>query len=309
MNLSFYKTVVDSLDSNKKEDLYYLNSVYLNKLNTSNITLKKHTCNKGYILRSLNVNNNITAMQMSLNSFETSKNPKSEEVTSIVEGIKSLCNPNMVGDHWLLTNLINIFSTSKKELKESTNLILSSNPEESVRFYRKKNGSHDPVIIRPTYISDDSLSSIKNNDSDILYLNLPTSNVKIESKPKLYENFLVRKQKRYKLRKAIPPKKITLSRSMIRDINTSLAKGSPEVEEVLKDVGAKLLMNKDRTISMAKDGSSPKRKYKMFKVNKKKTDMNNLNINRRMLRTRRTLVLPAHVNLTAVTNSFDVIHS
>ena len=96
---------------------------------------------------------------------------------------------------------------------------------------------------------------------------------------------------------------------MIRDINTSLAKGSPEVEEVLKDVGAKLLMNKDRTISMAKDGSSPKRKYKMFKVNKKKTDMNNLNINRRMLRTRRTLVLPAHVNLTAVTNSFDVIHS
>jgi hypothetical protein len=309
MNLSFYKTVVDSLDSNKKEDLYYLNSVYLNKLSLANSTLNKYTYGKGYILRSLNVNNNITTMQMSLNSFETSKNPKSEEVTSVTEGIKLLCNPNMVSDHWLLANFTNIFSTSKKELKESTNLILSSNPEESVRFYRKKNGSHDPVILRPTYISDDSLLSIKNEDSDILYLNLPTSNVKIEPKPKLYENFLVRKQKRYKLRKSIPPKKITLSRSMIRNINTSLAKGSPEVEEVLKDVGAKLLMNKDRTISMAKDGSSPKRKYKMFKVNKKKTDMNNLNINRRMLRTRRTLVLPAHVNLTAVTNSFDVIHS
>ena len=99
MNLSFYKTVVDSLDSNKKEDLYYLNSVYLNKLSITNTTLKKYTCNKGYILRSLNVNNNITAMQMSLNSFETSKNPKSEEVTGVIEGIKSLCNPNMVGDH------------------------------------------------------------------------------------------------------------------------------------------------------------------------------------------------------------------
>ncbi len=28
-----------------------------------------------------------------------------------------------------------------------------------------------------------------------------------------------------------------------------------------------------------------------------------------MLRTRRTLVLPAHVNITAVTNSYDVVHS
>jgi heme/copper-type cytochrome/quinol oxidase subunit 2 len=28
-----------------------------------------------------------------------------------------------------------------------------------------------------------------------------------------------------------------------------------------------------------------------------------------MLRTRRTLVLPAHVNITAITNSYDVIHS
>lgn len=99
MNLSFYKTVVDSLDISKKEDLYYLNSVYLSKPTTPNNILKNYTCGKGYILRSLNVNNNITTMQMSLNSFETSKNPKSEEVTSVVDSIKLLCNPNMVGEH------------------------------------------------------------------------------------------------------------------------------------------------------------------------------------------------------------------
>ena len=189
------------------------------------------------------------------------------------------------------------------------NLLFSSNPEETVRFYRKRNGVHDPVIIRPTYISDSTISSILEGNSEILYLNMPVSTGKLEAKPRLYENFLVRKQKRYKLRKSIPPKKVTLSRSLIRGLNTRLREDSPEIEEVLKDINVKTLMNKDRKIVMSRDGSLPKKKYKMFKLNKKKKDVNNLNINRRMLRTRRTLVLPAHVNLTAVTNSFDVIHS
>ena len=30
---------------------------------------------------------------------------------------------------------------------------------------------------------------------------------------------------------------------------------------------------------------------------------------RRILRTKRTLVLPAHINLTIITNSYDVVHS
>jgi heme/copper-type cytochrome/quinol oxidase subunit 2 len=35
----------------------------------------------------------------------------------------------------------------------------------------------------------------------------------------------------------------------------------------------------------------------------------NLQANRRLLRTRRVLVLPAHTNITLITNSFDVMHS
>lgn len=34
-----------------------------------------------------------------------------------------------------------------------------------------------------------------------------------------------------------------------------------------------------------------------------------INLARRLLRTKRTLVLPAHVNLTIITNSYDVVHS
>lgn len=309
MNVAFYKTVVESLDKNKREDFYYINSSFITNLMPLKGYLSSYVKNKGYTLRALNVNNNLIASQMTLYSIDNSKNPDSEEIQDLISEMQDLSNRRVLDKHWLLSNLDNIFFEPKVYLRDSMNLLFSSNPEETVRFYRKRNGVHDPVIIRPTYISDDTVSSIKEGTSDILYLNLPVSTSKLEAKPRLYENFLVRKQKRYKLRKSIPPKKVTLSRSLIRGLNTRLREGSPEIEEVLKDINVKTLMNKERKIVMSRDGSLPKKKYKMFKLNKKKTDVNNLNINRRMLRTRRTLVLPAHVNLTAVTNSFDVIHS
>lgn len=309
MNVAFYKTVVESLDRNKREDFYYINSCFVTNLRPLRGYLSSYVKNKGYILRALNVNNNLISTQMTLYSIDNSNNPDSEEIQDLIEDMKALANRRVLDKHWLLSNLDNIFFEPKVYLRDSMNLLFSSNPEETVRFYRKRNGVHDPVIIRPTYISDSTISSILEGNSEILYLNMPVSTGKLEAKPRLYENFLVRKQKRYKLRKSIPPKKVTLSRSLIRGLNTRLREDSPEIEEVLKDINVKTLMNKDRKIVMSRDGSLPKKKYKMFKLNKKKTDVNNLNINRRMLRTRRTLVLPAHVNLTAVTNSFDVIHS
>jgi len=51
------------------------------------------------------------------------------------------------------------------------------------------------------------------------------------------------------------------------------------------------------------------KQYRMFRKNKKRYENTSVLLSRRMLRTRRTLVLPAHVNLTAITNSYDVIHS
>jgi hypothetical protein len=39
------------------------------------------------------------------------------------------------------------------------------------------------------------------------------------------------------------------------------------------------------------------------------SDLIPLNLARRLLRTRRTLVLPAHINITLITNSYDIVHS
>lgn len=49
--------------------------------------------------------------------------------------------------------------------------------------------------------------------------------------------------------------------------------------------------------------------YKGLKVNKHRSETIPVVLARRLLRTKRTLVLPAHVNITVITNSYDVVHS
>lgn len=49
--------------------------------------------------------------------------------------------------------------------------------------------------------------------------------------------------------------------------------------------------------------------YLSMKINRNKSELVPITLARRLLRTKRTLVLPAHVNLTVITNSYDVVHS
>jgi hypothetical protein len=49
--------------------------------------------------------------------------------------------------------------------------------------------------------------------------------------------------------------------------------------------------------------------YGNVKNNKHKNELIPITLARRLLRTKRTLVLPAHINITVITNSYDVVHS
>lgn len=49
--------------------------------------------------------------------------------------------------------------------------------------------------------------------------------------------------------------------------------------------------------------------YSSVKNNKYKNELIPVTLARRLLRTKRTLVLPVHVNITLITNSYDVVHS
>lgn len=49
--------------------------------------------------------------------------------------------------------------------------------------------------------------------------------------------------------------------------------------------------------------------YRSLKKNKKKNELIPITLSKRLLRTKKTLILPAHVNITLITNSFDIVHS
>ena len=49
--------------------------------------------------------------------------------------------------------------------------------------------------------------------------------------------------------------------------------------------------------------------YTSIKNNKYKNELISVTLARRLLRTKRTLILPVHINITLITNSYDVVHS
>jgi len=109
-----------------------------------------------------------------------------------------------------------------------------------------------------------------------------------------HSTYLSMKQKRYKRRKIIYPR-VKLFKD-VDGINT----------KYIKYTGKPVLMQNE---FLAENSLNATKQYNYFKKKKEKVDLMSVVLNKRMLRTKRTLVLPAHVNLTAITNSYDVIHS
>lgn len=173
--------------------------------------------------------------------------------------------------------------------------------EDSSRFFKRKEGLSTPLVIRPVYLSDSSISSIKDGKLKLLVLRYDTGTNEIVPKPKPHNNFMVRKQKRYTRKKNIDNTEYSLGNKAIEYYNLKLKQ---DVKPVAK---GKILLNRDNSLNYVQSDLSSR--YKFFMKNKMRGDDTNIANSRRMIRTKRTLVLPAHVNLTAITNSYDVIHS
>lgn len=108
------------------------------------------------------------------------------------------------------------------------------------------------------------------------------------------QGFFVIKQKRYRLKQFIPIRlnyRKTDSGSKLNDIrfiDAPYLRANSFIEHFKLE---------------------PTRAYRLLKKNRAQTEIMSSQLSRRLLRTRKTLVLPAHVNLTLITNSYDVVHS
>ncbi len=176
-------------------------------------------------------------------------------------------------------------------------ILLHNHPDfdEISRFYKRSTGPQLPVrlikypltnLLNDNFYSRDVLELIRFRFNN-------TSN-KIEHKIMPHTTFLTLKQKRYKRRKVINP--------FIAYYKDNMGKRTKNIK-----YSGKLYLKNNSIFT--DDLTEPTQYYRMLKKNKKRFESIPVVYSKRMLRTQRTLVLPAHVNITAITNSYDVVHS
>jgi len=165
------------------------------------------------------------------------------------------------------------------------NIITHSDLDENTRFVKRSFGKNVPI--RLVKYSIDNINSENNlfklrfndNESTLKHKNVPNT------------TYLTLKQKRYKRRK-----KILLYNKLFKN------------DSGIKNKFSGKLFLKDNSI-LIDSIDEPTRQYRMIKKNKARNDLIPIVYSKRLLRVKRTLVIPAHVNITAITNSYDVCHS
>ena len=162
---------------------------------------------------------------------------------------------------------------------------------ESSRYLKKQQGSLLPIRLIKL---DLKWSEDSNNSQHLFRLRYNSGNSNLQSKNVPNTTYMTIKQKRYERKKTISP--IIKYEKDLNGVKTKKIKYS----------GKTILLNNSIFEDYIKDATSY---YRMMKKNKKRSELISVNLSRRILRTKRTLVLPAHTNITLITNSFDIVHS
>lgn len=185
-------------------------------------------------------------------------------------------------------NIIN----SKLSDKFSNKISYYSDFIESSRYIKKQQGVLLPIrLIKLNQKWNDSDNF---NNLDLFRVRFNSGNSNIQSKNVPNTTYMSIKQKRYERKKNISP----ITKMVREDYSLNSKK--------VRYSGKSILLNNNIFEDYINDATSY---YRMMKKNKKRSELISVNLSRRILRTKRTLVLPAHTNITLITNSFDIVHS
>ncbi len=176
----------------------------------------------------------------------------------------------------------NVFVNNKFDMIKFFELDQIDDQEETAENLRLKNSKYPVRLIKGVLTKHNiSLLSQKELTNNVI-LNYKLNNSDIIEKIGQPEQFWGFRQKRYKkLRMYLFP---------------AIKKYDNKTYQQLENFSNKVEVNRYNL-------------YTSVKSNKYKTEMIPVTLARRLLRTKRTLILPAHVNLTLITNSYDVVHS
>lgn len=194
---------------------------------------------------------------------------------------------NRSKDVFLYENMLNFFKKQFDNSHIKTNFFYKFNDFPNIsRWLKRSQGTPNPVRFLKLPFNDD--------ECNVISIRFHENESSIHHKPTPHTTFLTMKQKRYARKKAIFPRTIMVKDELGKKVNK------------VKFSGKLALLNNE---SFQENYADATKQYRFFRKNKKKSENTSILLSKRMLRTRRTLVLPAHVNVTAITNSYDVIHS
>lgn len=182
----------------------------------------------------------------------------------------------------------------KEDITPATKSFYTYNDyNETTRWIKRSYGSVLPLRFIKLPVSAKNDFSSTGDLVELFRVRFGDNESTVRSKPAPHSTFLIMKQKRYTRKKIINPR------------YKFIKKDSGKPTKNIKYSARPVLL--DNQIIVENDQNATKQ-YNFLKK-KKRHETISVVLSRRMLRTKRTLVLPAHVNLTAITNSYDVIHS
>ena len=260
----------------------------LTKLNSLVEFNTKIPNNKNYLVSDLVTNNQYNGYFSDSLSIDLSRY---YGVSKIVQSTNSskLFTQQTVGlfNNDISTNqrIFNFFSADINQVDTAKFYVVNhSDIGDETRILKKSTGRTQPVRCIKYPIQDN------NNPTELIRFRFGSSESNIRHKPISNSTFLTLKQKRYNVRNKIS----TLKFASNVDGKKYQYSGNPFLKN---------------TAIIEENFSNPTRQYRMLKKAKNRLDATSINTWNRLLRAKRVLVLPAHVNITAITNSYDIIHS
>ena len=139
------------------------------------------------------------------------------------------------------------------------------------------------------------------NNNDLIKFKYFSENNILSTKTFLNENYWVLKQKRYK--KKIKFFEFENPLNFKNEFQPFF-----ENNKIIRNAS---IENYNDTINLYElnYNKKPETLYKLIRNNKQRSEALPIHLCRRLLRTKKTLVLPTHLNISLITNSYDVVHS
>lgn len=165
--------------------------------------------------------------------------------------------------------------------------------DDETRIIKRNAGKNTPIRVLKCPSTDFFFKSDNTNNSvELLRFRFNEQKPTLAKKPIRPTVYLTFKQKRYNQRNNISKKtQIFFDKDIKKNQTYS---GNP----FLKNMSI-----------IEENFGNPTRQYRLVKKAKSRLDTTRVASWNRLLRSRRVLVLPAHINITVITNSFDIVHS